>query len=30
MSTYLISGATRDIGRAVADELASDDLILAA
>jgi NAD(P)-dependent dehydrogenase (short-subunit alcohol dehydrogenase family) len=30
MSTYLITGATRGIGRAVADELADDDLILAA
>lgn len=30
MSTYLITGATRGIGRAVVDELADDDLILAA
>ena len=30
MSTYLITGATRGIGRAVVDELAGDDLILMA
>jgi NADP-dependent 3-hydroxy acid dehydrogenase YdfG len=30
MSTYLITGATRGIGRAVVDELADDDLILMA
>jgi NADP-dependent 3-hydroxy acid dehydrogenase YdfG len=30
MSTYLITGATRGIGRALVDELAGDDLILAA
>lgn len=30
MSTYLITGATRGIGRAVVDELADDDLLLAA
>lgn len=30
MSTYLITGATRGIGRAVVDELADEDLILAA
>lgn len=30
MSTYLITGATRGIGRAVAGELADDDLILMA
>jgi NADP-dependent 3-hydroxy acid dehydrogenase YdfG len=30
MSTYLITGATRGIGRAVVDELADDDLILTA
>jgi NADP-dependent 3-hydroxy acid dehydrogenase YdfG len=29
MSTYLITGATRGIGRAVVDELADEDLILA-
>jgi NADP-dependent 3-hydroxy acid dehydrogenase YdfG len=30
MTTYLITGATRGIGRAVVDELAGDDLILMA
>lgn len=30
MGTYLITGATRGIGRAVVDELAGEDLILAA
>jgi NADP-dependent 3-hydroxy acid dehydrogenase YdfG len=30
MSTYLITGATRGIGRAVVDELAGDDLVLMA
>lgn len=30
MGSYLITGATRGIGRALVDELADDDLILAA